>query len=134
MTMNVELQPDKLKQTKWWEYLIRFLFGGIITALTGVVAHVWGPAVAGLFLAFPAILPASATLVDRHEGRGEAERDAAGAAAGSVGLCAFALVVWKLAARLHPVWVLALASLAWLAVSVAMWRIALPGGRRAATR
>jgi hypothetical protein len=27
----------------------------------------WGPAVVGLFLAFPAIFPASATLIEKHE-------------------------------------------------------------------
>jgi hypothetical protein len=64
----------------------------------------------GLFLAFPAIFPASATLVAKHEtqkkqnagiatssrGRQAAAMDAAGAALGSVGLAAFALTVWKL--------------------------------------
>ena len=27
----------------------------------------WGPGIGGLFLAFPAIFPASATLVEKHE-------------------------------------------------------------------
>jgi hypothetical protein len=33
------------------------------------IAHRWGPATGGLFLAFPAIFPANATLVKRHEQR-----------------------------------------------------------------
>ncbi len=34
---------------------------------TGLIAQHWGPVVGGLFLSFPAILPASATLIERHE-------------------------------------------------------------------
>src|SRR6185437_11521678 len=33
----------------------------------GLVAQRWGPSISGLFLAFPAIFPASATLVEKHE-------------------------------------------------------------------
>jgi hypothetical protein len=61
--MTPEVSVDGLKKTKPWEYLVRFAMGGAITVATGIVAHVWGPLVAGLFLAFPAILPASLTLV-----------------------------------------------------------------------
>jgi hypothetical protein len=42
-------------------------FGGLITAIAGVIAKQFGPAVAGLFLAFPAMFPASATLIEKHE-------------------------------------------------------------------
>jgi hypothetical protein len=64
----------------------------------------------GLFLAFPAIFPASATMVEKHErekkreagifnsyrGRQAAALDARGAAIGSIGLACFAFAVWKL--------------------------------------
>jgi hypothetical protein len=116
-----ELAPEQLKKTKPWEYAVRFVFGGVITAMTGLIAHRWGPAVAGLFLAFPAILPASLTLVKQHDGRAKAADDARGARLGSVGLAAFALVVVIGATRLHPAIVLVLASLAWLAVDVPLW-------------
>jgi Protein of unknown function (DUF3147) len=61
--MTPELDPAGLKKAKPWEYVVRFFFGGLVTALAGLVAKVWGPVVGGLFLAFPAILPASLTLV-----------------------------------------------------------------------
>ena len=127
--MIVAARPDKLRKTRWWEYLIRFGFGGAITVATGIIAHRFGAAAGGLFLAFPAILPASATLVDRHEGRTEAEEDAAGAAAGAIGLCAFGVLVWQLAERLHPLWVLSLALGAWLVVAVVVWWATLPRAR-----
>ena len=56
-----------MKETKWYEYAIRFVFGGSITVMAGVIAEKFGPVVGGLFLAFPAIFPASATLVEKHE-------------------------------------------------------------------
>src|SRR5881398_2408468 len=88
------------------EYALRFLFGGLIPAVAGIIAKKFGPGVGGLFLAFPAIFPASATLIEKHEkqkkeseGLRGTERareavsvDAAGAAMGSIGLLVFALV------------------------------------------
>ena len=59
----------KLRRVAAWEYALRFAAGGAITAITGLIAQRWGPAVGGLFLAFPAILPASLTLVKQHDGR-----------------------------------------------------------------
>lgn len=116
-----ELKPEKLKKTKAWEYLVRFALGGVITAATGLVGHAWGPVVAGVFLAFPAILPASLTLVKQHDGREEAIDDARGGRLGSAGLVAFALVVIGTAGRLPAPVVLLLATLAWVAVDVPLW-------------
>ncbi|MCU1239878.1 MAG: hypothetical protein JWO71_604 [Candidatus Acidoferrum typicum] len=101
----------------------------------GLVAKKFGPTVGGLFLAFPAIFPASATLIEKHEkqrkeragmhaghrGQDAAALDAAGAAMGSIGLIAFAILVWFSLPR-FPTWaVLAGSALAWLVVSVCVW-------------
>ena len=118
---ETKAQPEKARRTTPSEYALRFVFGGIVTAAVGIVGTAFGPAVAGLFLAFPAILPASMTLVEKHEGRKAAGRDAIGAAAGSVGLVAFGAVVWALAARAAAWEVLGIALVAWLAVSLAIW-------------
>ena len=61
--MKIGVNFSSLKEDRWYEYAERFLFGGIITAATGEIARTFGPAVAGLFLAFPAIFPATATLI-----------------------------------------------------------------------
>src|SRR5579864_4617827 len=58
---------DGLRRTRWHEYGIRFLAGGTITALVGIIGRKFGPSIGGLFLAFPAIFPASAMLVEKHE-------------------------------------------------------------------
>jgi hypothetical protein len=65
--MQIKVYPSALGQTKWYEYAIRFLFGGMITAVAGMIAKQFGPGIGGLFLAFPAIFPASATLIEKHE-------------------------------------------------------------------
>jgi hypothetical protein len=135
MTIHIDLHG--LRRTRWYEYIVRFVFGGLITAAAGLIAHRWGPAIGGLFLAFPAIFPASATLVEKHEtqkkqraglqgvirGREAAALDAAGAALGCIGLAGFALVVWQLLVPYGPWMVLAGASLLWLGVSGICWRI-----------
>ena len=135
--MIIRIDVAGLRRTKWYEYAIRFLFGGLITATAGLIADRWGPAIGGLFLAFPAILPASATLVEKHErqkkalvglhgaerGREAAALDAAGAAIGCIGLAGFALIVWQFLA-LGQTWiVLGAAGLLWLVSSGLGWRI-----------
>jgi uncharacterized membrane protein (GlpM family) len=135
--MIVKIDPSGLKDTKWYEYLIRFVFGGLITVIAGAIGKEWGPAVAGLFLAFPAIFPASATLVEKHErerkqrkdlhgeqrGIDAAADDALGATMGSAGLVAFALVCWLLIPRYSLGLVLAGATLVWLLTACSIWML-----------
>ncbi len=135
--MKIGLDIASLKEGRWYEYAVRFLFGGLITAATGLIAKKFGPEVAGLFLAFPAIFPASATLVEKHErekkeeaglhgsrrGREVASVDAAGAAIGSLGLVAFGLLMWRMLPE-HSAWlVFGLATLLWLTVAVVLWML-----------
>lgn len=65
--MKIKVDFSVLAETKWHEYAVRFLFGGLVTASAGIIAKAFGPVVGGLFLAFPAIFPASATLIEKHE-------------------------------------------------------------------
>src|SRR5256884_2842336 len=133
--MKVHVDPSALKRTKWYEYTLRFFFGGLITGVAGVIAKKFGPEIGGLFLAFPAIFPASATLIEKHEkekkrkagldgtqrGREAAGLDAAGAALGSIGLIAFALVVWRFIDA-SPAWLaLTAAMFAWMLLSCILW-------------
>jgi hypothetical protein len=109
-----------LRETQPWEYLVRFAFGGVVTACTGVIAHRYGPSIGGLFLAFPAILPASLTLLKRHDGRRDAAEAAAGARLGAAALTVFAGVEIALAERGALV-SLAIATLAWAMTATALW-------------
>ena len=135
MTIHIDLAG--LGRTKWHEYAVRFVFGGLITAAAGLIAHRYGPGIGGLFLAFPAIFPASATLVEKHEtqkkrraglhgvirGREAAALDAVGAALGCIGLARFALLVWQLLILYDPWIVLGGAAILWLGVSGLCWKI-----------
>jgi hypothetical protein len=108
-----------------------------VTAVTGLIAKRYGPGVAGLFLAFPAIFPAGATLIEKDEkekngkaglngaarGRAAASIDAAGAAMGTLGLIAFAILVWRFLPGHSSLIVLPAAGLAWLAISMLVWWI-----------
>jgi hypothetical protein len=135
--MHIQFDLRALRDTKWHEYVLRFVFGGGVTVLAGIIAHRFGPVLGGIFLAIPAIFPASATLIEKHEkeknGKGSAsagavgqkkvEFDAEGAALGSVGLIAFALVVWKFMPA-HSTWlVLPCATLSWALVATVLWRV-----------
>jgi len=119
--MGPSVHIEALRRTHASAYLIRFGFGGSMTALAGIIAHAYGPAIGGLFLAFPAILPASLTLVAAQDGRKSAGEEARGAILGAVGLAAFAASVWFLASRTAPALALTGAATAWFLVSYTFW-------------
>ncbi|HLJ77807.1 MAG TPA: DUF3147 family protein [Acidobacteriaceae bacterium] len=133
----VEFKISALKATKPREYLVRFLFGGAATVLAGVIAKHYGATLGGLFLAFPAIFPCSATLIESHEkerkqrighdgtnrGRMAASLDAAGAMLGACGLVAFAALLWYFLPHHNAALVIAAATAVWLVVSVALWEL-----------
>jgi hypothetical protein len=132
--MIVHIRPAALREGNWREYLIRFVLGGLTTAFAGAVAALYGPENGGLFLAFPAVFFASATLIEKHErerkqslglqgskrGKDAAALDAVGMSVGSFGLVAFAAVIWEVAPS-KP-WAAILAgSVAWCVVAVTSW-------------
>jgi hypothetical protein len=91
-----------------------------------------------LFLAFHAIFPASATLIESHEklrkqkagydgtnrGRIAASLDAAGAFFGALALVLFAFLLYRFLPSHNPALILTVASLAWLALSILLWLLA----------
>jgi hypothetical protein len=145
--MAIGLDIGALKRTRWHEYLVRFVLGGSITAFAGWLANRHGPVVGGLFLAFPAIFPASATLLEKHEqarkrragipstrrGGLAAGLEARGAIMGAIGGMGFGALVWKLLPHGNPGAVLLLAIVSWLAISSLLWYVRKhhPWGRRA---
>lgn len=132
--MLVKLSSSSLKRTRWYEYGVRFLLGGLATVFAGLVGARFGVTVGGLFLALPAIFCASATLIESHErrrkekaglsgrrrGQQAAAVDAAGACLGSIGLAAFAATFYALVST-SVIGAFAAAILVWAAVSVSAW-------------
>jgi hypothetical protein len=133
--MKIEVDTSRLGESRWYEYVVRFAFGGGVTAAAGLIAKHYGPSVGGLFLAFPAIFPATATLIEKHEkerkereGKNGTQRartavgmDAIGTTIGAIALLVFAGIAW----RQMPSWslppVLLGAMAAWLFVAGSGW-------------
>jgi hypothetical protein len=132
----IRISLSSLKESRWYEYLIRLTLGGAVTVLTGLISSQYGASVGGLFLALPAIFCASATLVEKHEirrkrkaglagerrGQEAAAVDSAGAALGALGMLAFAAIFW-LMVESSVLGAFLAASIAWLVVSVAAWYV-----------
>lgn len=134
-TLIIKLDFRSLRATKWSEYATRFLFGGAVTLLAGLIADKYGPVIGGLFLAFPAIFPATASLLEKHQieerrcvglngdkrGRLVAGVDAAGTAMGCFGLIAFAVTAWKLLPQLVLWQSLTLGTAFWAIIATSVW-------------
>ncbi len=88
--------------------------GAAISIVAAVVGKVIGVRFGGTLLAFPAILPASLTLIQEEEGTRRADRDAIGAILGAVGLVIFGMVGEAAFGQVNPALALALAILGWL--------------------
>ena len=133
--MKVAVDFAALRETHWQQYAVRFALGGLVTVMAGAIAKLFGPAVGGLFLAFPAIFPAGATLIAKREqqkkarqgldgrvrGRRAAALDAAGTVLGAAGLIGFAATVWMAVPKLPTAITLCSATLLWRAVSLPLW-------------
>ena len=133
--MVVHARFAAIKGIKLHEWIIRFVAGGAICAIAGLIAKAYGPELGGLLLAFPAIFPASASLVEAHEkqhkarishdgtmrGRQIAALDAFGAAIGCVGLAGFGMSFWLWTPHTSSALSLLLATLVWLTLAVGCW-------------
>lgn len=121
--MKPTFESAALKKSRPWELAVRFAFGGVVTVLAGLVTRAWGPVVGGLLLAFPAILPASLTLVKQHDGKAQAVDDARGGSLGSIGLIGFATTIWLAPAIWRPAVVLIVATIAWALINGTLWAV-----------
>ena len=126
---------SSLKDMKASESAIRFLFGGACTVVAGLIAKRFGPGIGGLFLAFPAIFPAGASLIESHEKRRKAEIgadgrirgrlaasiDSIGASLGCVGLLGFAFVLWRELPGHNAYIIIGLATIVWGFIAWTLW-------------
>jgi Inorganic pyrophosphatase len=131
--MQINVDPSVTGKTRWYEYAIRFLFGGLITPLAGIIAKKFGPVIGGLFLAFRRSFQPAQPLIEKHEkqkkkeeegaqrGKEAASTEGAGSEMGSLGLLVFAVSVWQFATLYNTGMVLTGATLSWLTVSVLIW-------------
>ena len=123
----------QLRHVKPKGMVLRFAFGAAISVVAGLVGLAGGPRLGGLFLAAPAILPATLTLIERDQGRHQAELEVSGSVMGGFALGAFAVVA-AILLGIAPWWLaLPAALVAWIAVAVSLYLIralASPNWRR----
>jgi hypothetical protein len=119
-----KVAPREIAKRKPTDYLMRFAFGAAISLAAGLIGMKLGPLVGGVFLGFPAILPASLTLIEKKAGKDQAAIDSEGAILGAIALVAFAFVVALTVASWGVVTTLLVALLAWLGVAIGLYALA----------
>ena len=111
----------EVRNVKPADLVLRFVFGAAISVIAGASGAAFGATVGGLLLAFPAILPATLTLIERRDGNAAAIHDVGGAIFGGVGLVGFGLVA-TIALGLIPAWGALMAALGgWVIVGVSLY-------------
>ena len=115
------IDPGEVGTHRVRDYLIRFCFGAGISLVAGVIGMKFGPVLGGVWLGFPAILPASLTLIEKKEGKEAASVDSIGAILGAIAMIAFAIAVSLAATRWGVVPGLVAALAVWLVVAVGLY-------------
>jgi len=110
--------PSDLSKVRPGELAVRFGFGAAISLVAGIISLVFGATAGGMFLAFPAILPASLTLIEKEDGPEAAIHDIDGATLGAVALGGFALASGVGLRRFSAALVLPAALATWLGASL----------------
>ena len=107
----------KLGELRTRELAVRFVFGSLASLLAGLVSITVGARAGGLFLAFPAIVVAGLSLVEKKEGRSRARDNAHGAIIGAVAVAVFAVISAMMLARTNSLLALGLALLGWSGIA-----------------
>lgn len=105
------------------DLVIRFVFGLTVSAVAAVIGIVINPRFGGVFLAFPAILPATLTLIEKEKSKQQAKDDDVGAVLGAAALIVFAAIGWGLFTRIGAPLALTTAAAGWLAAAVLMYLV-----------
>ena len=116
-------EPGRIKETRFRDYAIRFAFGGTISVVAALIGAVLKEPIGGIFTAFPAIMLASLTLIDKAEDREHASYDAVGAALGAVGFIACAFFISRTLGQWPVAASLGIGLLIWLVVSVGLYAL-----------
>lgn len=115
------VEPEKVKGQRFSAYALRFAFGCGIALVSGLVGMFFGPKVGGVLLGFPAVLPASLTLVQKKEGKDQASVDSIGAVLGATAMTMFAVLVSLTVKSFGPLPSIGVALIVWLVVAVGLY-------------
>ena len=115
-----------VRRPGWPQLTVRFAFGAAIAIAAGLLGMRFGARVGGVFLAFPAILPAALTLLERAGGVTETGVDAVGAGLGAAAMLVFSLTILWLGRRVPPAAAVVIAAGVWMIVAAALFAAARP--------
>lgn len=117
-----------LRTIRLRDYLIRFLFGGVISVIATLIGQWTTPRIGGIFTAFPAILLASLTLINHEDGQTASEEDAQGAVLGAMAFAVAAIVLTLTLDVLAGAIAILLSLGAWLVCSVGLYVLSVKCG------
>jgi uncharacterized membrane protein (GlpM family) len=123
-----EFDFSQLKQIKIKDYIVRFLFGGAISVLAALIGEWTNTRFGGIFTAFPAILLASLTIINRMDGKHAAEQDARGAVVGAIAFVVTAIVLSLTLTKFVGGRALVLALVVWLLCAVGLYELSYRSG------
>lgn len=124
VTERPSLKLSRVRDVRGRDLGIRFAAGALTSIASGLLSLVLSPRIGGLFLAFPAILAASLTLIEEQEDSAEAREDARGAVLGGTALAVFAAVAALALGHLPGAVALLVAAAAWFAWALAGYLLA----------
>jgi hypothetical protein len=107
-------KPQQVREVGFRELGYRFIAGAVTSIAAGAITLAFGSRVGGIFLAFPAILAASLTLIEKEEDSAEAREDARGAVMGGLAMALFAAIAAITLGKLSAPIALLLATVGWL--------------------
>lgn len=93
----------------------------VVIKAAAIVTILLGSRLGGVLLAFPAILPATLTLIEEEESEEAAKDDDAGAVLGAISLVSFAATMWLLLPAAAPAAALTAGAAVWLVTAVGLY-------------
>jgi len=115
------LDFSRLGNVRLKDYVVRFGLGATISVCAALLGQVVSVRFGGVFLAAPAILPASLTLIQEEEGTRQADRNAIGAVLGGGALTVFAGVGEFAFGRVPAGVALLLAVIGWVGAALLLY-------------
>jgi hypothetical protein len=110
------------------DYAIRVALGGVVSVAAALIG-VWTTSrLGGVFTAFPAILPASLTLIGEKQGREQSAEDAEGGTLGAIAFVVAAAFIAATVTHLAGAASLLLALGLWLALAVGLYGFCVRAG------